>query len=89
MHCNCSYLICVDLPGPNNVQVSLEFVQSNFNLLLPSRKDKLLVTSKVVDIHGDAADKEMFNISYMITPTPVLMKPSYSGKQMEVKEQKE
>ena len=82
-------LVIVNMKENSEVLSPVNIAQSNFNLLLPSRKVKLLVTAKAVDIHGDAADKEMFNISYMITATPDSTKPSYSGKQMEVKEQKE
>ena len=79
-------LVILNAEKNSKVLSPVNIMQSNFSVLLPSSKDKFLVTARAVDIHGDTVDLEKFNISYVITPvvTPTLdyMNPaSLSGKQ--------
>ena len=81
-------LVIMNVKENSAVLSPVNIMQSNFNMLLPSRKDEFLVTAKAVDIRGGSVDTEMFNISYiitkMITPTLDSTDPSHSGKQTEV-----
>ena len=58
----------------------VNIMQSNFSMLLPTSKDKFLLTARAVDIHGDTIDSDMFNVNFdiatMITPSA---KPTISS----------
>lgn len=86
-------LVILNVKENSEVLSPVGIAQSNFSMLLPSSNDEFLVTARAVDIHRDVVDTEMFNISYtiakMIPPTPDSTSPSYSGKQTDVREQKE
>ena len=83
-------LVILNVQKNSEVLSPVNIMQSDFSMLLPSSKNKFLVTARAVDIHGDTVDLEMSNISHIITPmitsTPdaINLSRSLSGKQTEV-----